>query len=253
MEMQIRDLLYGTESAPRILGKKDAAGQQLIPADGELTAGRLLAPLRHALEGWVTVTPPKPKRIQLPILPVNRAPYFCSGCPHNRSTALPEGSMGGGGIGCHAMVTISDRADSAVTGVTQMGGEGAQWIGQAFFTEASHIFQNVGDGTFFHSGQLAVQACIAAGVNITYKILYNDAVAMTGGQRPEGNLTVDAVARQVAPPPRAPAPARCPPATARPPRRACATPSPRSSTDARGRPSRTPGDPACPGHRSSRR
>ena len=190
MEMQIRDLLYGTDNAPRILGKKDATGQQLIPADGELTAGRLLAPLRHALESWVTVTPPKPQRIQLPILPVNRAPYFCSGCPHNRSTALPEGSMGGGGIGCHAMVTISDRPDSAVTGVTQMGGEGAQWIGQAFFTEADHLFQNVGDGTFFHSGQLAVQACIAAGVNITYKILYNDVVAMTGAQDAEGALTV---------------------------------------------------------------
>ncbi|WP_203338217.1 indolepyruvate ferredoxin oxidoreductase family protein [Nocardioides limicola] len=190
MEMQIRDLLYGTDRAPAILGKKDATGLPLIPADGELTAGRLLAPLRHALEGWVKVTPPKPKRISLPLLPVNRSAYFCSGCPHNRSTVLPEGSMGGGGIGCHAMVTISDRPDSAVTGVTQMGGEGAQWIGQAWFTDAEHIFQNVGDGTFFHSAQLAVQACIAAGVNITYKVLYNDVVAMTGAQDAEGALTV---------------------------------------------------------------
>ncbi|WGX96384.1 indolepyruvate ferredoxin oxidoreductase family protein [Nocardioides sp. L-11A] len=190
MEMQIRDLLYGTERAPRILGKLDAAGLRLVPADGELTAGRLLAPLRHALEGWLTIAPPQRERTSLPLLPVNRSAYFCSGCPHNRSTVLPEGSMGGGGIGCHAMVTISDRPESAVTGVTQMGGEGAQWIGQAWFTDADHIFQNVGDGTFFHSAQLAVQACIAAGVNITYKVLYNDVVAMTGAQDAEGALSV---------------------------------------------------------------
>ncbi|TNM41984.1 indolepyruvate ferredoxin oxidoreductase family protein [Nocardioides albidus] len=190
MEMQVRDILYGTDRAPRILGKADATGQRLIPADGELTAGRLLAPLRHALEGWLEVTPPQRERISLPLLPVNRSAYFCSGCPHNRSTVLPEGSMGGGGIGCHAMVTISERPESAVTGVTQMGGEGAQWIGQAWFTDAGHIFQNVGDGTFFHSAQLAVQACIAAGVNITYKVLYNDVVAMTGAQDAEGALSV---------------------------------------------------------------
>ncbi|GAA4085458.1 indolepyruvate ferredoxin oxidoreductase family protein [Nocardioides kongjuensis] len=190
MEMQVRDLLYGSANAPRILGKLDAAGQRLIPADGELTAGRLLAPLRHALEGWLTVAPPQRPRTSLPLLPVNRSAYFCSGCPHNRSTVLPEGSMGGGGIGCHAMVTISDRPESAVTGVTQMGGEGAQWIGQAWFTDAGHIFQNVGDGTFFHSAQLAVQACIAAGVNITYKLLFNEVVAMTGAQDAEGALSV---------------------------------------------------------------
>lgn len=190
IELQLRDVLYGTDGAPRVLGKRDAAGRALIPADGELTAGRLLAPLRHALEGWLSVTPPRPSRTSLPLLPVSRSAYFCSGCPHNRSTALPEGSLGGGGIGCHVMVTISDRADSAVTGVTQMGGEGAQWIGQAGFTDVDHIFQNVGDGTFFHSAQLAVQACIAAGVNITYKVLYNDVVAMTGAQDAEGALTV---------------------------------------------------------------
>jgi indolepyruvate ferredoxin oxidoreductase len=133
---------------------------------------------------------PPPPALSLEVLPAQRAAYFCSGCPHNRSTAIPEGSMGGGGIGCHVMVTISDREDSAVTGVTQMGGEGAQWIGQAWFTDAGHIFQNVGDGTFFHSGQLAVQACIAAGVNITYKLLYNEVVAMTGAQDVEGGLVV---------------------------------------------------------------
>ncbi|HWJ65318.1 MAG TPA: indolepyruvate ferredoxin oxidoreductase family protein [Nocardioides sp.] len=190
MEMQVRDLLYGTEHAPRILGKKDAAGQRLIPADGELTSGRLLAPLRHVLQARLEMKPPAPSRKPLPLLSASRSAYFCSGCPHNRSTVLPEGSLGGGGIGCHAMVTISDRAESAVTGVTQMGGEGAQWIGQAWFTDVDHVFQNVGDGTFFHSAQLAVQACIAAGVNITYKVLYNDVVAMTGAQDAEGALTV---------------------------------------------------------------
>ncbi|HWD82501.1 MAG TPA: indolepyruvate ferredoxin oxidoreductase family protein [Kribbella sp.] len=190
VETQIRELLYGTPNAPQILGKRDAGGRPLIPADGELTSGRLLAPMRQLLAELVTITPPAPKRIPLPLLGTSRSAYFCSGCPHNRSTVLPEGSMGGGGIGCHAMVTISDREDSAVTGVTQMGGEGAQWIGQAWFTDAGHIFQNVGDGTFFHSGQLAVQACIAAGVNITYKVLYNDVVAMTGAQDAEGALTV---------------------------------------------------------------
>ena len=190
MEMQIRDVLYGTDRAPRILGKKDATGQRLIPADGELTSGRLLAPLRHVLQDRVTLGPPASRRTSLPLLSTSRAPYFCSGCPHNRSTALPEGSTGGGGIGCHIMVTTSGREDSAVTGVTQMGGEGAQWIGQAWFTDTEHVFQNVGDGTFFHSGQLALQACIAAGVNITYKILYNDVVAMTGAQDAEGALGV---------------------------------------------------------------
>ncbi|MGZ0153538.1 indolepyruvate ferredoxin oxidoreductase family protein [Kribbella sp. WER1] len=190
VETQLREILYGTPDAPQIVGKRDAAGRMVIPADGELTSGRLLGPLRQLLQDLVTITPPAPRRTQLPLLSTSRSAYFCSGCPHNRSTALPEGSMGGGGIGCHAMVTISDREDSAVTGVTQMGGEGAQWIGQAWFTDAGHIFQNVGDGTFFHSGQLAVQACIAAGVNITYKLLYNEVVAMTGAQDAEGALTV---------------------------------------------------------------
>ncbi|MFD8970397.1 indolepyruvate ferredoxin oxidoreductase family protein [Streptomyces sp. NPDC059568] len=197
LEAQLREILYGTPDAPQILGKRDADGRGLIPADGELTSGRLIAPMRHLLQDLVTVTPPAPSRAPLPLLSTSRTPYFCSGCPHNRSTVLPEGSMGGGGIGCHVMVTISDREDSDVTGVTQMGGEGAQWIGQAWFTDAKHIFQNVGDGTFFHSGQLALQACIAAGVNITYKVLYNDVVAMTGAQDAEGALTVPRLTRKL--------------------------------------------------------
>lgn len=191
LETYIREALYGTPAAPRIIGKHDAAGKPLIPHGGELTSGRLLSPLRHVLANRIEITVRRPSTIQLPLLQTSRTPYFCSGCPHNRSTALPDGSLGGGGIGCHIMVTNSGREDSAVTGVTQMGGEGAQWIGQAAFTDVEHMFQNVGDGTFFHSGQLAVQACIAAGVNITYKVLYNQVVAMTGAQDAEGALSVE--------------------------------------------------------------
>ncbi|MGH1565136.1 indolepyruvate ferredoxin oxidoreductase family protein [Mumia sp. DW29H23] len=190
LETQVREVLYGTPGAPRVIGKKDAAGRLLVPADGEVTSGRLLAPLRHVLGDRVAITPPRPKTIPLPLLSASRAPYFCSGCPHNRSTAVPEGSLAAAGIGCHIMVSTSGREDSAVTGFTQMGGEGSQWIGQAAFTRTGHVFQNLGDGTYFHSGQLAIQACIAAGVNITYKILYNDVVAMTGAQDAQGALTV---------------------------------------------------------------
>jgi indolepyruvate ferredoxin oxidoreductase len=194
VETQVREILYGRADAPRIIGKKDAAGRVLIPAGGELTAGRLLAPLRRVLGAHLAdrlelKKPPLPA-LALEVLPAKRAAYFCSGCPHNRSTAVPEGSLAGGGIGCHTMVTISGRTDSAVTGLTQMGGEGSQWIGQAPFTDVPHLIQNIGDGTFFHSGQLAVQACVAAGVNITYKLLYNEVVAMTGAQDAEGALTV---------------------------------------------------------------
>jgi len=186
LEQGIREILYGRPDAPAIIGKVDRGGAPLVPLEGELTSGRLLAPLRRALAGRATLTPPPPTRIDLPLLSTSRTPYFCSGCPHNRSTALPEGSVGGGGIGCHTLVTVSQREDSAVTGITQMGGEGAQWIGQAPYSQVGHIFQNVGDGTFFHSAQLAVQACIAAGVNITYKLLHNDVVAMTGAQKRQG-------------------------------------------------------------------
>ncbi|KAA0087121.1 indolepyruvate ferredoxin oxidoreductase family protein [Mycolicibacterium sp. P9-64] len=190
VETQVREILYGTTDAPRIIGKRDAAGRLLIPVGGELTAGRLLTPLRRVLNSRLELKKPPPPALTLEVLPAKRAAYFCSGCPHNRSTAVPEGSIAGGGIGCHTMVTMSGRQDSAVTGLTQMGGEGSQWIGQAPFIDVPHLFQNVGDGTFFHSGQLAVQACVAAGVNITYKLLYNEVVAMTGAQDAEGALTV---------------------------------------------------------------
>ena len=197
LETAVRDALYGTAHAPRVVGKKDAAGRPLVPYDGELTPGRLAGTVRRTLKGRVEMAPSPAARIQLPMLETSRAPYFCSGCPHNRSTVLPEGSVGGGGIGCHTMVTLEARETSDVVGVTQMGGEGSQWIGQAPFTDVDHVFQNLGDGTYFHSGQLAVQACVAAGVNITYKILYNEVVAMTGAQDAEGALPVEALTHKL--------------------------------------------------------
>ncbi|RYH71197.1 MAG: indolepyruvate ferredoxin oxidoreductase family protein [Alcaligenaceae bacterium] len=198
VESQVKEILYGQEAAPRVLGKRGENGNPLVPADGELTAARLIGPLRHVLKPRVAVASPPPPPLQLTVLDTKRTAYFCSGCPHNRSTAVPDGSIAGGGIGCHSLVTMSSRTDSQVTGLTQMGGEGAQWIGQAMFTSVDHIFQNVGDGTYFHSGQLAVQASIAAGVNITYKILYNSAVAMTGAQDAEAALPIPELTHKLA-------------------------------------------------------
>jgi indolepyruvate ferredoxin oxidoreductase len=198
VESQVKDILYGQDHAPAVLGKRDADGRPLIPADGELTAPRLTAPLRRVLAERMTLAPAPPPSLALTVLPTRRSAYFCSGCPHNRSTAVPPGSLAGGGIGCHTMVTMSPRTDSQVTGLTQMGGEGAQWIGQAPYTDVGHIFQNVGDGTYFHSGQLAIQANVAAGTNITYKILYNSAVAMTGAQDAEAALPVPALTHKLA-------------------------------------------------------
>ncbi|WP_026343065.1 indolepyruvate ferredoxin oxidoreductase family protein [Nocardia sp. BMG111209] len=194
----IAEILYGGPDTPRIAGKYDADGRALFPQDGELTAARLAAPLRRVLGGHLELRRPLPPPLTLEPLPVARTPYFCSGCPHNRSTAVPEGSLAGGGIGCHTLVVLSDREDSRVTGLTQMGGEGAQWIGRAPFTDVPHLFQNMGDGTYFHSGQLAVQACVAAGVNITFKLLHNDVVAMTGAQSAAGALTVPLLTHKLA-------------------------------------------------------
>jgi indolepyruvate ferredoxin oxidoreductase len=198
LEAQLKDVLYGVTGAPEVFGKRDAVGRLLVPSDGQVLADRLDDPLRRVLGPRVELAARRPgPRTQLTLSPVTRTPYFCSGCPHNRSTPLPEGSLGGGGIGCHTLVTLSERPDQAVLGLTQMGGEGSQWIGQSPFTDVPHIFQNVGDGTYFHSGQLALQACVAAGVSITYKILYNDVVAMTGAQNAEGSLPVPALTRKL--------------------------------------------------------
>ncbi|MFC4943635.1 indolepyruvate ferredoxin oxidoreductase family protein [Pseudonocardia sp. GCM10023141] len=193
VESAVRDVLYGLPAAPAVIGSADADGTPLVPVAGELTAGVLAGPLRRILADRVELPPIKRDPPVLQLLPVARTPYFCSGCPHNRSTIVPEGAVAGGGIGCHAMVAFTHRPSSEVTSITQMGGEGAQWIGQSPFTTAGHMYQNIGDGTFAHSGQMAVQACVAAGVSITYKLLYNRAVAMTGGQDAEGGLEVPAL------------------------------------------------------------
>ncbi|HWM60195.1 MAG TPA: indolepyruvate ferredoxin oxidoreductase family protein [Pseudonocardia sp.] len=199
VEAAVRDALYGMSDAPAVLGSADAEGRPLVPEAGELTAGLLAAPLRRVLGAHpeIELVGPRREPPKLELLPVARTPYFCSGCPHNRSTVVPEGVIAGGGIGCHAMVAFTGRPETEVSSITQMGGEGAQWIGQAPFTEAGHMIQNMGDGTFAHSGQLAVQACVAAGVSITYKLLYNRAVAMTGGQDAAGGLEVPALATKL--------------------------------------------------------
>ena len=137
----------------------------------------------------LAVPAPPRQRISLPL--AARTPYFCSGCPHNSSTEVAPGTLVGGGIGCHAMVLLMPGEQRGqVTGLTQMGGEGAHWIGMAPFVGQRHFVQNIGDGTFAHSGSLAIRAAVAAGVNVTFKLLRNSAVAMTGGQQPVGELSL---------------------------------------------------------------
>ena len=200
VELLLRDALYNLAERPQVVGKLDESDAPLVPAHGELdpdAIARILARrlAAHPMPASVKARIARLDEIQARPAPLTlvRTPFFCSGCPHNTSTVVPEGSIAGGGIGCHAMALRMDRA----TGITPMGGEGAQWIGMSPFTETRHIFQNIGDGTLFHSGMLAVKAAVAAGVNITYKVLYNSAVAMTGGQQAAGALPVPALARQL--------------------------------------------------------
>jgi indolepyruvate ferredoxin oxidoreductase len=204
IEMQVREHLYGAGAQPVLVGKKDEHGDWLFPVSGSLDANNIaiaigtrllrLAPNAdlEARVKWLETT--QAKLIGQPEI-ATRTPYFCSGCPHNRSTNVPEGMRAYAGIGCHYMAQSMDRATE---GYTHMGGEGANWIGEAGFSTRPHIFQNLGDGTYNHSGSLALRFAVASKVNITFKILFNDAVAMTGGQRHEGGLTVDMIARQVA-------------------------------------------------------
>ncbi|NBH01828.1 indolepyruvate ferredoxin oxidoreductase family protein [Amycolatopsis sp. SID8362] len=198
VETALKEVLYGVPGAPAVTGKKDRDGRTLFTELGELDPDGIAAGLARRLPGGIPsvdafTTRRRRERISVPLLA--RTPYFCSGCPHNSSTKVPEGTLVGGGIGCHTMALFMEPDQvGTVLGVTQMGGEGTQWIGMAPFVEAEHFVQNIGDGTFTHSGSLAVRAAVAAGVNITYKLLYNSAVAMTGGQDAVGGLPVEKVA-----------------------------------------------------------
>jgi len=204
IEVQVREELYGTANQPVCIGKKDEQGNWLFPVKGALDPNdiaicigdRLLA-RGHNEELAAKVSGLKERQRALAEMAdvATRTPYFCSGCPHNTSTVVPEGMRAYAGIGCHFMAQWMDRS---TLGYTQMGGEGANWIGEAPFSNRGHVFQNLGDGTYNHSGYLALRAAIVSDVNITYKILFNDAVAMTGGQPNEGGLTVPEIARQVA-------------------------------------------------------
>jgi indolepyruvate ferredoxin oxidoreductase len=204
IEVQVREELYGSTNQPVCIGKKDEQGNWLFPVKGALDPNevaicigeRILARVGPNEEIAARVAGLKEaQRILAETQDVAvRIPYFCSGCPHNTSTVVPEGMRAYAGIGCHYMAQWMDRS---TLGYTQMGGEGANWIGEAPFSKRPHVFQNLGDGTYNHSGYMAIRGAIASGVNITYKILFNDAVAMTGGQANDGGLTVPQIARQV--------------------------------------------------------
>ncbi len=230
LELFARDILYPLSDRPLLVGKSDQDGQPLVPSYGELDADKIARVVAARLARRLSIpsvdariavldhqtVPPAPRALPmisadnatvakpLPNLstPVaGRVPYYCSGCPHNRSTQVPQGtsSLLGAGIGCHSMVVWMDPESYGETaGLTQMGGEGAQWIGMAPFTNTPHLFQNIGDGTYFHSGAMAVQFAIASGVNITYKLLYNSAVAMTGGQDAVGAIPIPTLVQRLA-------------------------------------------------------
>ncbi len=206
IENQLKEQLYNwnEQARPRVVGKFDENGKWLLPAGGELSPAIVARALAErilkfhnseAIVERLKFLEAKERAIATKSAALERIPYFCSGCPHNTSTKVPEGSRATAGIGCHTMAIWMDRSTFTFT---HMGGEGAPWIGQAPFTDEKHIFANLGDGTYYHSGLLAIRACVAAKVNITYKILYNDAVAMTGGQPIEGSPTPADVALQVA-------------------------------------------------------
>ncbi|MEA9660326.1 indolepyruvate ferredoxin oxidoreductase family protein [Xanthomonas campestris] len=212
IERQMKELFYNWPASagarPSIVGKYDEHGAWILPSTGELTPATIAAvigkriqrfPLPSAaiaasIEQRLRWMEAKEAEMALPRALFPRVPHYCSGCPHNTSTVVPEGSRALGGIGCHYMVTWMNRSTDTFT---HMGGEGVTWSGQAPFTATPHVFQNLGDGTYFHSGSLAIRQSVATGVNITYKILYNDAVAMTGGQPVDGTLTVPDIAHQL--------------------------------------------------------
>jgi indolepyruvate ferredoxin oxidoreductase len=204
VEDQVKDVLFNwmADRRPSVSGRRDLDGAPLVSALGQHRPSSLFAPLSK----WLAKVRPdlafadgigvfeKPPLASNAADGMRRMPYFCSGCPHNSSTKVPEGSTALAGVGCHYMASWMDRQTS---GLTQMGAEGVDWVGQAGFTNTPHVFQNMGEGTYFHSGYLAIRQSIAAGNNVTYKILFNDAVAMTGGQPVDGQLTVPQIARQM--------------------------------------------------------
>jgi indolepyruvate ferredoxin oxidoreductase len=207
VETQAARVLYPLPEArrPRIVGKCDEKGAPLLPGDRQLQVTEVAFAIAQRLERLGLLDAPLRERVALLRArdsharsnvpgPAARSPYFCSGCPHNTSTVVPEDSMALGGIGCHTMAGYMDRRTLMPT---QMGGEGLNWTGIAPFTNVPHVFQNLGDGTYFHSGILAVRGAVHAGVNVTYKILYNDAVAMTGGQPVDGQLSAGEICRQL--------------------------------------------------------
>ncbi len=206
IETQLKEQLYNWPAAsrPRIVGKYDESGEWILPSPGELSPAQIARIIAQRLSR-LHQSPRIAERLarleaseaQLSgnVVPFLRTPYFCSGCPHNTSTKVPEGSRALAGIGCHYLSQFMDRSTATFS---QMGGEGAAWIGQSPFVETPHVFANIGDGTYTHSGILAIRAAVAAKVNMTYKVLFNDAVAMTGGQPLDGSLTVPRVARQLA-------------------------------------------------------
>jgi indolepyruvate ferredoxin oxidoreductase len=187
LEWLIKDALYNRGHHPRVLGKTDEHGATLMRSWGQLDADAICAGLRSRLSArvgdrLVPEMPPVRERALIP-LAVNRTPFFCSGCPHNWGTKVPDGALVGAGTGCHGMTLLMDeeRVGESI-GITAMGNEGAQWVGMEPFVDEHHLFQNYGDGTFFHSAQLALQYCVGAKKDMTFKILYNGTVAMTGGQ-----------------------------------------------------------------------
>ena len=207
IEAQLKELLYHMDATkrPAIIGKTDLSGAPLLPQSGDLHAEDIalalfpLLPEAERTGGMKEVVFRLEERGQQAHAlqtPNPRTPYFCSGCPHNSSTKVPEGSRAMAGIGCHIMAQMVDgRADDSFS---QMGGEGVAWLGQSSFTDNRHVFVNLGDGTYHHSGSLAIRAAVAAKANVTYKVLYNGAVAMTGGQKVDGPLSVADITHQLA-------------------------------------------------------
>ncbi|MGE0724409.1 MAG: indolepyruvate ferredoxin oxidoreductase family protein [Alphaproteobacteria bacterium] len=205
IETQLKEALYNlpADRRPVVHGKRDAEGNLVLPSNDELNPSRIARVIAErirrfhdsdAIRARLALIDQQERQAAASKPALVRTPYFCSGCPHNTSTRVPEGSRAVAGIGCHYMAVWMDRSTETFT---QMGGEGASWVGQAPFTETPHIFANMGDGTYFHSGYLALRFALAAKVNMTYKILFNDAVAMTGGQRHDGDLTPPVITRQV--------------------------------------------------------